>query len=95
MALLGYMVQNGLANIDWIQANTTGYERILNQLKEADVEACAAFSGINMTLIIQAAEALASTDKIGVYEDLGIEMAPLHLMYLPEHADFSYSWQFW
>ena len=76
MALLGYMVQNGLANIDWIHANTAGYERILNQLKEADVEAYAAFSGINMTLIIQAAEALASTDKIGVYEDLGIEMAP-------------------
>ena len=29
-----------------------------------------------MALIVQTAEALASTDKIGVYEDLGIEMAP-------------------
>ena len=76
MAILGYMVQNDLANFDWIYAHTTGYERILNQLKEADVEAYAEFSGIEMALIVQTAEALASTDKIGVYEDLGIEMAP-------------------
>lgn len=36
----------------------------------------AAFVGIDMTQIIQVATVLGGTKKIGVYEDLGVEMAP-------------------
>ncbi|MBC81230.1 MAG: molybdopterin oxidoreductase [Gammaproteobacteria bacterium] len=75
-AILGYMVQNGLANLDWLQVHTTGYERVLEQLASADVEGYAAFAGIDIVQIIQVATLLGGTNRIGVYEDLGVEMAP-------------------
>jgi len=75
-AIVGYMVQEGLASTDWIREHTTGYERVLEQLAAIDVEAYAEFAGIPMAQIVEVAELLGSTDRIAVYEDLGVEMAP-------------------
>ena len=75
-AILGYMVQHDLASIEWIREHTIGYERVLDQLATVDVEQYAAFAGIEMSQIIEVAGLLHATDKIAVYEDLGIEMAP-------------------
>lgn len=75
-AILAYMAQNSLLDLAWLQEHTTGYERVLSQLTSIDVKAYAEFAGIAIDQIVQVAELLAATDKIAVYEDLGIEMAP-------------------
>lgn len=75
-AILGYMSQNDLLNVEWLEENTNGYEQVLEQLDKVPVEEFAEFSGIPMDQIIEVATALGATDKVGVYEDVGIEMAP-------------------
>ena len=75
-AILGLMVQEGLANIEWIHANTTGYERVFEQLEGVPIGQYAEFSGVPVELIERTARVLAATDKIAVYEDLGIEQSP-------------------
>ena len=75
-AILGYLAQNNLLDLDWIRANTTGYTRILDQLQAVPVEDYAQFAGLSRELVERAAHAIASTNKIALYEDLGIEMAP-------------------
>lgn len=75
-AILAYMTQHGLVNEAWLGAHANGYEQVLAFLREVPVEAYAAFAGIELTQVIQAAQALGATDKVAVYEDVGIEMAP-------------------
>ncbi len=75
-AILGFMVQEGLANLPWLSDNTKGYQRVLEQLGEVPVEEYARFSGVPMELVKRTARVLSATDKIAVYEDLGIEQSP-------------------
>ena len=75
-AILGYLTQNNLLDLEWIAQNTTGYERILEHLDNVPVEEYARFSGIEPELIEKAARAISATNKIAMYEDLGIEMSP-------------------
>ena len=75
-AILGYMVQHDLVNEAWLSAHANGYEQVLAFLREVPIETFAGFSGIELTQIVDVAQVLGSTDKIAVYEDVGIEMAP-------------------
>ncbi|MDK1025638.1 MAG: molybdopterin-dependent oxidoreductase [Gammaproteobacteria bacterium] len=75
-AILGHMVQNNLVNIDWLEANTSGHEAVLKQLAQVPVEQYAEFSGVPFEKIVQTAEAIGNAQGVGVYEDLGTEMAP-------------------
>ncbi|MBJ38659.1 MAG: molybdopterin oxidoreductase [Gammaproteobacteria bacterium] len=76
MAILGLLTQKDQLDLEWIEAHTAGYERVLEQLRAVPVERYAEFAGIEMALIERAAEAIAATNRIAVYEDLGIEMSP-------------------
>ena len=76
MAILGYLAQHDLLDLDWIHTHTTGHERILKQLQTVPVADYATFAGLSPELIERAARAIASTDRIALYEDLGVEMAP-------------------
>ena len=75
-AILGFLAQNELLDLDWIGQHTTGYERILEHLARVPVEDYARFAGIEPELIEKAARAIAATNKIAMYEDLGVEMSP-------------------
>ena len=75
-AILGFLVQNDKVDLDWIERRTVGYERILRQLKKVPIQDYAAFAGISMEQIESAAECISSTNKVAVYEDLGVEMSP-------------------
>lgn len=75
-AILGVMVQEDLTNLDWVRAHTTGYERVLAELAEVPIADYAKFSGVPLELIERTARMLAATDKIALYEDLGIEQSP-------------------
>jgi anaerobic selenocysteine-containing dehydrogenase len=75
-AILGRLVQTDRIDIAWLQQHATGYERVLSQLQNVPVEEYAAFAGIPMEQIEQAADAIGVTNRIAVYEDLGVEMSP-------------------
>jgi anaerobic selenocysteine-containing dehydrogenase len=75
-AILAYMAQHDLVNEAWLSARANGHAEVLAYLREIPVERYAAFAGIETGQVIAAAEALGSTDKVAVYEDVGIEMAP-------------------
>ena len=75
-AILGYMSQHDLLNVDWLAEHANGYEEVIGALNTVSVEAFAEFAGISMEQIIEVATVLGATQKIGVYEDVGIEMAP-------------------
>lgn len=75
-AILGYLVQHDLLDLQWLATHTSGYERILQQLQAVPIAAYADFAGIPLALVEQTARAMAATNKIAVYEDLGIEMSP-------------------
>lgn len=76
MAILGYIAQNDLLDLEWIRGHTTGYRRILDQLQAVPVADYAKFAGLSFGLIERAASAIGSTRRIALYEDLGVEMAP-------------------
>ncbi len=76
LSILGYLAQHDLLDLEWITAHTTGYERILDQLRSVPVAEYAEFAGVPLERVERAARAMAATEKIAVYEDLGIEMAP-------------------
>ena len=76
MAILGYLAQHDLLDLPWIEANTSGYERILDQLQAVPVADYAEFAGLPLDLVERAACAIGSTHKVALYEDLGIEMSP-------------------
>ncbi|MEM7362615.1 MAG: molybdopterin-dependent oxidoreductase [Pseudomonadota bacterium] len=75
-AILGYLMQNDLVDQQWLAEHTEGYDRLLNQLRSVPVQDYADFAGIPMSQIEAVAQAMASTNRIAVYEDLGIEMSP-------------------
>lgn len=75
-AILASMVQHGLANEVWLDVHANDYQQVITFLRDVPVETYARFAGIEMSQIIQVAQVLGATDKIAVYEDIGIEMAP-------------------
>ena len=75
-AILGHLVKTERHAREWLAEHATGAERVLEQLGDVPVADYAAFAGIPLAQIEQAASAIAGTDRIAVTEDLGIEMAP-------------------
>ena len=76
MAILGYLAQHELLDLDWIHANANGYERILDQLQNVPIADYAKFAGLSFELVERAARAIGATRRIALYEDLGVEMSP-------------------
>ena len=76
MAILGHLAQHGLLDLEWIREHTVGNERILDQLQAVPVADYAEFAGLSLELVERAANAIGSTRKIALYEDLGVEMSP-------------------
>ena len=75
-AILGHLVQNNMADTEWLAEHTTGHEAVLDVLQNVPVSDYAGFAGISMAEIEAVAGAMAATDKVAVYEDLGVEMSP-------------------
>ena len=75
-AILGHLVQNGGANLDWLETHADGFERVLEVFSAIPVAEYAEFSGVALEDVIAVAEAMAASKRIGVYEDIGVEMSP-------------------
>lgn len=75
-AILGWMAQHDQLNGAWLEQHANGHQPVIEVLKQIPVAEYAAFAGIELAQISTVANLLASTDRIAVYEDVGVEMAP-------------------
>jgi formate dehydrogenase len=75
-AILGQLVQSGGANLAWLDEHANGHAEVLDALARVPVAAFAAFAGVSLADVERVAAAMAKSERIAVYEDLGVEMAP-------------------
>ena len=74
-AILGHLVQHDLVNHEWLEAHASGYEPVLEILEQIPVADYAHYAGVAHEDVVAVAEAMGRTDKIAVYEDIGMEMS--------------------
>ena len=75
-AILGHLVQSGHANLPWLHEHADGLEPVLDALSDIPVAEYAEFAGVSLEDVIAVAEALGKSERVAVYEDIGVEMAP-------------------
>jgi anaerobic selenocysteine-containing dehydrogenase len=75
-ALLGAIVQEGLADPDFIAEHTTGSEVVLARLSNLPVRSCADTCGVEEDQIRAAARRIAAADSVSTFEDLGVQQGP-------------------
>lgn len=75
-AIVGWLVQQNKLPMDWLNAHTTGIEKIIEHFKSIPVDEFAKFAGIEPSLIKQAANIIATANSFSLDEDLGVQMAP-------------------
>ncbi len=72
-ALLGTIVQEGLADQEWMDAHTSDHEEIVEMLQTVPVERYAEISGVDVATIRSVAKRIAEAESVAVYEDLGVQ----------------------
>lgn len=75
-AIVGYLVQQGLLPVEWLQAHTNGHEKVFAAFQHIPVEEFAQFCGIAHSQIAETANTIANAESFALEEDLGIQMAP-------------------
>ncbi|MEM1220986.1 MAG: molybdopterin-dependent oxidoreductase, partial [Bacteroidota bacterium] len=74
-ALLGYIVQNGLENADFIRERTVGFEQIKPHFQQIPVAEYATMSGVPLVQIETVAQGIAKAKTFALRSDLGIEQS--------------------
>src|SRR6185503_3098392 len=75
-ALLGTIVQEGLADEGFLADHTTGADAVVGDLREVPVAEFAGACGVEEDLIRAAARRIATADSVSTFEDLGIQQGP-------------------
>src|SRR5262249_9443192 len=73
-ALVGVIVQEGLAKRAWLAAHADGLEQVLPHFESLDVAAHAAKSGVPEEQVRAAARRIAAAESLATFEDLGVQM---------------------
>lgn len=74
-ALIGYIIQNGLEDKDFIEKHTVGFDKIKPHFEAIPVSEYAKISGIDEDQIIQVAKGITSAKTFAMRSDLGIEQS--------------------
>ncbi|MFW2334459.1 molybdopterin-dependent oxidoreductase [Ilumatobacter sp.] len=75
-ALIGVIVDEGLARTSWLSDNATGFDETTATFTGLPIAELAERCGIDEHTIRTTARRIASATSVAVYEDLGVEMAP-------------------
>ena len=75
-AIIGYIVQNELCDVDWLQKHANGYDKIVQYFSDIPVETFATFAGLEPALLVEAARTIGEAESFALEEDLGVQMAP-------------------
>lgn len=73
-AMLGVIAQEGLQNTAFLAKYTNGADEVLDVLRNIDVAAHCAASGLDEALVRTAARRIATARSMSMYEDLGVQM---------------------
>lgn len=73
-AWLAVLVQEELADLDWLAAHTTGAEQVLPLLAAVPVAEFCSRCGIAEEQVRQVARRLAAAESVAMFEDLGVQM---------------------
>lgn len=74
-AMLGYIVQNGLEDQDFIARHTVGFEEIKPHFEQIPVAEYAAIAGVPESKIIEIAQGISAARTFALRSDLGIEQS--------------------
>jgi anaerobic selenocysteine-containing dehydrogenase len=75
-ALLATIVQEGLADEEFLDSHTNGAAAVLDALADVPVAAFAERCGVDVELVRDAARRIAAADSVSTFEDLGIQQGP-------------------
>ncbi|WP_231992037.1 molybdopterin-dependent oxidoreductase [Mycobacterium sp. ACS4331] len=75
-AMAAVLVQENLCDEAFLADHVTGVDAVKAVLREVDVAAYAAHSGVDEELLRSAARRIASAASVAVFEDLGVQQAP-------------------
>jgi anaerobic selenocysteine-containing dehydrogenase len=75
-ALLATIVQEGLADDEFLDSHTNGAAAVRDALAEVPVASFADRCGVDVELIRDAARRIAAADSVSTFEDLGIQQGP-------------------
>ncbi len=73
-ALAAIQVQEGLVAKKWLDEHTTGYARVAEVLQRISVPDYAKTCGIDVAVLYQVAQRIASAKSVSMIEDLGVQM---------------------
>jgi anaerobic selenocysteine-containing dehydrogenase len=73
-AMTAIIVQGNLAPMAWHAEHTTGYEDIASVLRNIPIAQYAQICGVDLALIRQATQRIASAKSVSMLEDLGVQM---------------------
>ncbi|MDP6342877.1 MAG: molybdopterin-dependent oxidoreductase, partial [Alphaproteobacteria bacterium] len=74
-ALLAVIVQEGLADADWLAEHAVGLEEVVKTLLDISIADYAEIAGLEEDLIRRTARRIAAADGVAIYEDLGVQMS--------------------
>ena len=75
LAMLGFIVQNGLEDREFLKRRTTGFERLREQLLKIDVPSYCERAGVPENQVVAVAEGLARAKSASTRHDLGLEQS--------------------
>jgi len=93
-AMAHVIVEENLVNHDFVQQRTEGYEEFINSVEKFTPEYAEIISGVDRSLIIQAARLYATAERGAIYWGMGISqlshgtasaLALIHLAFLTGH----------
>jgi len=73
-ALIGILVQEGLAKREWLADHTEGSDAVLGLFAEVPVARYCEVAGISEEVVREVAGVIAGASSVAAYEDLGIQM---------------------
>lgn len=74
--ILGYLAQNNLLPLNWLEQHANGYQEIIETFGSIPVDEFASFAGIAPEQLHEAARAIGEAESFSLEEDIGIQMAP-------------------
>jgi anaerobic selenocysteine-containing dehydrogenase len=73
-ALGGVLVQEDLADHEWLRAHAGGVDDAVDAFSEIPVAEYSGISGVSEELVRQTARRIGNADSVAIFEDLGIQM---------------------
>jgi anaerobic selenocysteine-containing dehydrogenase len=75
-AMVGVLVQEDLADQEFIAEHVSGAEVVLERFGKVDVSRFAGYCGVDEAVIRAAARRIAGAESVSLFEDLGIQQGP-------------------